>query len=60
MKIINANNETIEDSLNCTVTKDLKCQTFWIVPKDIMPGTYTIKAMDSTNEDTATFLIKFN
>jgi hypothetical protein len=60
MEIMNANNEIIENSLNCTVTKDLKCQAFWIVPKDVIPGTYTIKAMDSTNEDTATFLIKFN
>ncbi len=60
MEIMNGNNEIIENSLNCTVTKDLKCQAFWIVPKDAIPGTYTIKAMDSTNEDTVTFLVKFN
>ena len=60
MQIMNANNEIIEDSLTCTITKEMKCQTFWIVPKEAIPGTYTVSATNSIHEDSATFVINMN
>jgi len=60
MQIMNANNEIIEDSLTCTITKEMKCQTFWIVPKEVIPGTYTVSATNSIHEDSATFVVNVN
>ena len=39
--------------LMCNTTKEFKCETFWSTPKNIIPGTYTIKAYDaiSSNEN---------
>ena len=51
-------NEIIEDSLTCTITKEMKCQTFWIVPKEAIPGTYTVRVTDSITSTETTFEIK--
>ena len=50
-------NENIVQKMTCNTTKEFKCETFWSVPKDTIPGTYTIKAYDSINSDETTFEI---
>jgi hypothetical protein len=43
--------------LTCTTTKEFKCETFWNIPKDTIPGTYTIKAYDTISSTQSTFEI---
>ncbi len=50
-------NENTVQKMTCNTTKEFKCETFWSVPKDTIPGTYTIKAYDSINSDETTFEI---
>ena len=50
-------NENIVQKMTCNTTKEFKCETFWSVPKDTIPGTYTIKAYDPINSDETTFEI---
>jgi hypothetical protein len=41
--------------LTCITTKEFKCESFWSVPKDAIPGEYTIKAFDTTASAETTF-----
>ena len=41
--------------LTCNTTKEFKCETFWSIPKDSIPGTYTIKAYDAISSSETTF-----
>ena len=50
-------NENTVQKMTCNTTKEFKCETFWSVPKDTIPGTYTIKAYDPINSDETTFEI---
>jgi hypothetical protein len=43
--------------ITCITTKEFKCESFWSIPKDTIPGTYTIKAHDATSSTEATFEI---
>ena len=43
--------------LTCNTTKEFKCQPFWSIPKDTVPGTYTIKAYDSISSTETKFEI---
>jgi hypothetical protein len=43
--------------LTCNTTKEFKCETFWSVPKNIVPGTYKIKAYDAISSSETTFEI---
>jgi hypothetical protein len=43
--------------LTCNTTKEFKCETFWSIPKDVIPGTYNIKAYDATSSSETTFKI---
>ena len=43
--------------LGCTTTKEFVCETFWSVPKNTIPGTYTIKAYDAISSSETTFEI---
>jgi hypothetical protein len=43
--------------LTCNTTKEFKCQPFWSIPKNTIPGTYTIKAHDSISSTETTFKI---
>jgi hypothetical protein len=56
MEIINSEGDIIQE-LMCTTTKEFKCETFWLVPKDTIPGTYTIKSYDAINSSETTFEI---
>jgi hypothetical protein len=43
--------------LMCNTTKEFKCETFWSVPKDMMPGIFKIKAYDSISSTETVFKI---
>ena len=45
--IVDSNNEQIGETLSCVPTADFKCEILWMIPKDIMSGTYTIRVSDS-------------
>ena len=47
LKVFDSNDQQIGDSLSCVPTTDFKCEILWTIPKDIMPGTYTISVSDS-------------
>ena len=47
LKIFDSNDQQIGDTLSCVPTADFKCEILWTIPKDIMPGTYTISVSDS-------------
>ena len=45
--------------LTCITTKEFKCESFWSIPKDAIPGTYTLKAYDTiTSAETVFEIIK--
>jgi hypothetical protein len=43
--------------LSCTTTKEFKCETFWSIPKNTIPGSYTVKAHDPISSSETTFEI---
>ncbi|MEZ8030582.1 MAG: biofilm-associated protein, partial [Nitrosopumilus sp.] len=43
--------------MSCSTTKEFKCETFWSIPKNIIPGTYTIKAQDAISSTETSFEI---
>ena len=47
LKVFDSNDQQIGDALSCVPTADFKCEILWTIPKDIMPGTYTISVSDS-------------
>ena len=58
LKIINENGILIEDSLNCNTTAEFNCETFWTIPKDTLPGTYTLIADDNRNRTETQFVVE--
>ena len=59
IEIIDMDGGVMSD-LGCTTTKEFVCETFWAVPKDAIPGTYTIKVNDAISSNETTFEIKMN
>ena len=57
IEIIDEQNQLV-NQLNCNTTKEFKCETFWSVPKDALPGEYIIRAYDSVNSAETIFLLK--
>jgi uncharacterized protein YfaS (alpha-2-macroglobulin family) len=43
--------------LTCNTTKEFKCETFWSIQKNTIPGTHTIKAYDAISSNETTFEI---
>ena len=58
LQIFNENGVMIEESLSCNTTAEFNCETLWVIPKDILPGTYTLKADDTRNKTETQFLIE--
>ena len=56
-EILNDQGELV-DKLTCNTTSEFKCELIWTVTKDILPGTYTVKAYDSISEVQKTFEIE--
>ena len=57
IQIINSNQMVI-DNLNCNTTSEFKCEIFWTIPQDIIPGTYTVKADNVLDSTEAQLIIK--
>ena len=58
MKIFDMNKEQVGTDSNCVPTADFKCEILWTIPKDAIPGTYTVKVTDSITTKETTFEIK--
>jgi len=56
MEITNDEGNQVQE-LTCNTTKEFKCETFWSIPKDTIPGTYKIKAYDAITSSETTFQI---
>jgi len=56
IEIANSDGIIIQE-LTCNTTKEFKCETFWTVPKDAIPGTYIIKSYDAISSSETTFEI---
>jgi hypothetical protein len=54
IEIWNTDEDKVQE-LTCNTTKEFKCETFWSIPKDTIPGTYTIKAYDAISSSETTF-----
>ena len=54
IQITSAEGDDMQE-LMCNTTKEFKCETFWSTPKNIIPGTYTIKAYDAISSNETTF-----
>ena len=58
MKVSNTNGEQLGDTSNCVPTAEFKCEILWTIPKDTIPGTYTVRVTDSITSTETTFEIK--
>ena len=58
MTVTDENKNQIGNSSTCTPTADFKCEILWTIPKDTIPGTYTIRVNDSINIEEFNFKIK--
>jgi len=58
LQIVNQNGVIIEDSLNCNTTAEFNCETYWTIPKDMLPGTYTLIADDNRNKTETQFIVE--
>ena len=58
VNILDQNRNSIGDSTSCTPTADFKCEVLWTIPKDTVPGTYTIRVNDSIIIEELAFEIK--
>jgi hypothetical protein len=55
MEIFDPSGNSAESVLSCNTTKEFFCETFWLIPDDSLPGTYTIKVRDAISSDETTF-----
>ena len=55
MEILDPSGNSVDNTLSCNTTKAFVCETFWSVPTDALPGTYTIKVNDAISSDETTF-----
>jgi hypothetical protein len=56
MEILDMDGNNIQ-KMSCNTTKEFKCETFWSVPKDTIPGIYTIKAYNAISSSETTFKV---
>ena len=58
MKVSNTNGKQLGDTSNCVPTAEFKCEILWTIPKNTIPGTYTVRVTDSITSTETTFEIK--
>jgi len=58
IEITNQKGQIVDDTLTCTTTADFRCEILWSIPKDMLPGTYTVSVNDTINTEQTTFEIK--
>ena len=56
IEILDYNLELV-DTMNCTTTTEYKCEILWTVTKEMLPGTYTVKAKDSVSSAEKSFVV---
>jgi len=56
--ILDQNRNIVGDSTTCTPTAEFKCEVLWTIPKDTVPGTYTVRVNDSIVIEEIAFEIK--
>jgi hypothetical protein len=54
IEIIDMEGKIVQE-LTCNTTKEFKCETFWSIAKETIPGTYTIKVYDAISSSETTF-----
>ena len=57
IQILDPSENPIDKTLSCNTTKEFICETFWTVPQETLPGTYTVKVNDAISSDQATFQV---
>ena len=57
IEILNPSGSIVDDTLSCNTTKEFICETFWTVPQETIPGTYTIKVKDAISSDQTIFQV---
>ncbi len=57
IEIITEEEEIIDDTLKCVATDQASCEIPWTVSKDILPGTYIVKAKDGYDSAETTFVV---
>tara|TARA_B110000438_G_scaffold297927_1_gene345155 strand:- start:35 stop:1546 length:1512 start_codon:yes stop_codon:yes gene_type:complete len=57
IEILDPSGNTKDNTLSCNTTKEFICETFWTVPQETIPGTYTVKVNDAISSDQTTFQI---
>ena len=57
IEIIDPSENRVDNTLSCNTTKEFICETFWTVPEDTLPGTYTVKVNDAISSDQVTFQV---
>ena len=43
--------------MNCNTTTEYKCEILWTITKEMLPGTYTVKAKDSVSSAEKSFVV---
>ena len=57
IQILDPSGDPTDNTLSCNTTKAFICETFWTVPEDTLPGTYTVRVNDAISSDQATFQV---
>jgi len=58
LQVLDKNANFIGESISCSPTADFKCEILWTIPKDMVPGTYTISVNDSKTTVTKELVIE--
>ena len=58
INVLDQNRNIIGDTTSCTPTADFKCEVLWTIPKDTIPGTYTIRVDNSITQEEIEFEVK--
>ena len=58
LSVFDLNDNQIGESLSCIPTANFKCEILWTIPKNTIPGTYTVLVTDSINSSEKEIEIK--
>ena len=56
IEILDYNLELVE-TMNCNTTTEYKCEILWTVTKNMLPGTYTVRANDTISSAEKSFVV---
>ena len=55
--ISDENGDIIDDSLKCNATSESRCEIPWMITKNLLVGTYTVKVTDNVGSAETTFVV---